>query len=204
MAERRRENLPPARGRKIPAVAQFLAVLGAFWLGTQTASAGSTEAKLQFCASCRGRDGLPSDQSVPIIRGQQGAYLRKQLNDYRNGDRDNQIMSSIAESLSDNEISQIADHFGGVAWPARSKASLPAVPDAIAACRACHGAGLAGGPSAAGVAPRLAGQFSPYLVDTMTAYANGDRANSAPMSALMRSLSTADRKTIAGYLAAIR
>jgi cytochrome c553 len=161
-------------------------------------------AKVQLCASCHGRSGLPSDHAVPIIWGQQAAYLAKQLNDYRNGDRESQIMSSIAESLRDGEVAQIAAYFGNAKWPAQSAASPPPAPDAIAACRACHNGNLQGGVTAAGTAPRLAGQFSSYLKETMTAYADGERANSATMAALMQSLSPADRKIIADYLAALR
>jgi cytochrome c553 len=204
---KRRRHPAPAHAWKVAkglAVAPLLAGFGAFLFGAQTATASSIAAKVPFCASCHGRDGLPSDHTVPIIWGQQAAYLQKQLIDYRNGDRDSQIMSSIAESLSDDDVSQIAAHFGGLAWPVQSRRSPLAVPNMVAACRACHGANLAGGPSAAGVAPRLAGQFSPYLIDAMTAYANGERANSAPMSALMQSLSTAARKAIADYLGAMR
>jgi cytochrome c553 len=167
------------------------------------APASAVAAKEQLCASCHGRNGLPSDRTVAIIWGQQSAYIRKQLSDYRNGDRDSQIMSSIAESLSDREIAQIADHFGGADWPVRATGSPPAAPGAILACKACHSATLTGGTSTAGIAPRLAGQFSPYLFDTMTAFADGERQNSAQMSALMQSLSPTERKAIAAYLAAM-
>ncbi len=184
--------------------AQFFAAVVAISFSTEAVSADSTEAKVQLCASCHGRIGLPSDHTVPIIWGQQAGYIAKELNDYRNGDSESQIMSSIAESLSESDMSQIAARFGSAKWPEQSTTSLPASPDAIAACQACHNANLAGGTSPAGVAPRLKGQFSPYLVDTMTAYANGERANSPAMSALMQSLSPADRKTIADYLAATR
>jgi cytochrome c553 len=142
---------------------------------------------------------------VPIIWGQQAAYIQKELNDYRNGDRESQIMSSIAESLSDAEVSEIAAYFGHAKWPARSGVSPAATaPGAIATCKTCHNGSLTGGMSPAGVAPRLAGQASPYLLDTMNAYANGERANSAQMSALMQGLSAAERKAIADYLAAMR
>jgi cytochrome c553 len=142
---------------------------------------------------------------VPIIWGQQVAYLQKELNDYRNGDRESQIMSSISESLSATEVSQISAHFGHAKWPIRSGASPAATaPDAIATCKTCHNGSLIGGVSPVGVAPRLAGQSSPYLLDVMNAYANGQRANSAQMSALMQSLSAADRKAVADYLANMR
>ncbi len=141
---------------------------------------------------------------MPIIWGQQAGYLQKQLNDYRDGDRDSEIMSSIAESLSKDQVAQLSAYFGNAKWPVRSTAAPPAAPGAIATCRACHNPNLTGGVSASGVAPRLAGQFSSYLIDTMTAYADGERANSALMSALMQSLSPADQKIVADYLAAIR
>jgi cytochrome c553 len=154
-------------------------------------------ATVQLCASCHGREGRPADPSVPIISGQQPGYIRKQLMDYRSGDRDSEIMSSIAQSLSERQIAQIADYFGAAAWP-RDPAAAPAVtPAAVLACQACHNRDLKG---AAG-APRLAGQSAPYIVETMTAFASGERANNPQMSALMRSLSPADRNVIADYLA---
>ncbi len=170
--------------------------------GAATADVGPS--KTQLCASCHGRDGVPSDHTVPIIWGQQAGYLRKQLSDYKNGDRDSQIMSSVAESLSATDVAMIVAQFGSAKWPAPSQAKLPAAPAAIATCQACHHADFTGGVSPSGVAPRLAGQFAAYLIDTMNAYADGERANSTAMSALMQSLSPADRTKIAGYLADLR
>lgn len=172
--------------------------------GSSAAAADAPATKTQLCASCHGRDGVPSDHTVPIIWGQQAGYLRKQLDDYKNGDRESQIMSSIAESLSAAELAQIAAQFGGAKWPAPSKTKPPAPPSAVATCQACHHADLTGGLSPSGVAPRLAGQFSAYLIATMNAYADGERANSAAMSGLMQSLSPADRTKIADYLADLR
>ncbi|HEY3908789.1 MAG TPA: c-type cytochrome [Stellaceae bacterium] len=187
-----------------PLIALTLAAAAMCVPSAGAAAAGSVAPKTRLCASCHGGAGVPSDHTVPIIWGQQPAYLQKQLNDYRNGDRDSQIMSSIAESLSDRDLSQITAQFGSAKWPAPSEAKLPAAPVAIATCQACHSANLAGGVSPSGVAPRLAGQFSAYLVDTMNAYADGERANSTAMTALMQSLSPPDRTKIADYLAVLR
>jgi cytochrome c553 len=185
-------------------VARILAALAAVLLSAEAALADSIETKARLCASCHGAHGLPSDPSVPIIGGQQSAYILKQLNDYRNGDRSSQIMSSIAESLSEGDVAQMAAYFSNARWPARAESPLPTAPQVIATCQACHHPNLAGGVSPSGVAPRLAGQFSPYLIDTMTAYTDGERANSTVMPALMQSLKPADRKAIADYLAAMR
>ena len=183
--------------------AQVIAALAAVLLGVRAALADSIETKERLCTSCHGVHGLPSDPSVPIIWGQQSAYILKQLNDYRNGDRSNQIMSSIAESLSEGDLAQMAAYFSNAKWPSRAESPLPTAPEAIATCQACHHPNLAGRLSPSGVAPRLAGQFSPYLIDTMTAYADGERPNSTLMPALMQSLTAADRKALAVYLAAM-
>jgi cytochrome c553 len=185
-------------------IARCVAAAAAVLLGAGPARAQSIETTEQLCASCHGAHGSPSDETVPIIWGQQAAYLRKQLDDYRSGDRDSEIMSSIAESLSDAQIERLAEHFANDAWPARGKLALPVAPAAIGACKACHGADLTGGTNASGGAPRLADQFSPYLLDTMNAYADGERANSPLMSGLMQSLSPPQRKMIGDYLAALR
>jgi len=184
-------------------VARVLAALAAVLLSADAALADSIETKERLCTSCHGAHGLPSDPTVPIIWGQQSAYILKQLNDYRNGHRNSQIMSSIAESLSEGDLKQMAAYFSSAKWPTRATSPLPAAPSAIATCQACHHPNLAGGASPSGVAPRLAGQFSPYLIDTMTAYADGERANSTVMPALTQSLTPADRKAIAEYLAAM-
>ena len=186
-------------------IGQLFAPFVATLLSAEPMSAASIETKAQLCASCHGEHGLPSDPTVPIIWGQQAAYIQKELNGYRNGDRESQIMSSIAESLSDAEMPEIAAYFGHAKWPVQLGAppSAPA-PDAIATCQACHNANLGGGTGPAGVAPRLAGQFSPYLLDAMNAYANGERADSDAMSTLMQSLSPEDRKAVADYLASLR
>jgi cytochrome c553 len=182
----------------------LLAAVALVLFAAEAAWADTLATKEQLCASCHGKDGLPSDQTVPIVRGQQAAYLKKQLDDYRNGERDSQIMSSIAESLSEGEIAQIAADLGSAKWPEQAKTRLPGAPAAIAACKACHSAGFTGVATPSAVAPRLAGQNAAYLIDTMTAYADGERANSPMMGPLMQSLSPTDRKTIAEYLAALR
>ena len=185
-------------------LAHMFPMLAAVPFAAGAVPAASAGTNVALCASCHGANGLPSDPSVPIIWGQLSGYLRRQLSDYKNGDRDSQIMSSIAESLNDAGVSRIADYFANSVWPTEPEVPLPAAPASIAACKVCHGANLTGAVGSAGAAPRLAGQGAPYLIDTMSAYANGERANSPLMAALMQDLSTADREAIAEYLAAMR
>jgi len=68
------------------------------------------------------------------------------------------------------------------------------------ACASCHGAdGL--GNAAAGF-PRLAGMNAQYLVRQLDDYENGTRNNSV-MSAIVKSLTTAERAQVASYYATL-
>jgi cytochrome c553 len=167
------------------------------------AQAADITARLTFCASCHGAQGVPPDNDVPVIWGQQADYLAKQLRDYRSGDRDNQIMSSVAESLSDDEITALTEWFSRQNWPATASGGQhPALPaETMTVCQTCHQPSYLGGAVAnIGTAPRLAGQRAAYLAATMAAYANDERTNSTVMPPMMAPLSSANRAAIAAAL----
>jgi len=170
-----------------------------------TNAADGIEAKLQICGSCHGNEGEPSDPTVPIIWGQQQAYLEKQLRDYKSGDRDSQIMSSLAESLKKEEVPDVASFFASKKWPQHpaDRAAAGSLPDAISACQTCHQVNFLGGPAVGETVPRLAGQTREYLVDAMRSFTNGERDNNAAMAASMKALSTVEREAIARYLSTL-
>src|SRR5262245_29012123 len=56
--------------------------------------------RVTVCAGCHGQDGKPATPATPIIWGQQGNYLYKDLHDYHSGARTNATMASIAQSFS--------------------------------------------------------------------------------------------------------
>ena len=90
-----------------------------------TAPAGATdslEPALVTCWSCHGPEGLPHDPTVPIIWGQQARYIEKQLRDFRAGDRDDQIMSSMAEAVPFKDLARAAEFIAAKPWPARTAA----------------------------------------------------------------------------------
>ena len=180
-----------------------IAALALAWPGAQRATAQSIPAKVQLCASCHGQAGVPSDPTVPVLFGQQADYIAKQLHDYVNGDRDSQIMASVAESLSEDDIRQIAAYYARQRWPASAATAMPP-PEAIGTCGACHLDNFSGGASPAGVAPRLAAQSAAYLLGAIDAFGRGDRRNNAPMMDIAKALSADDRKRVADYLAAFR
>ena len=169
-----------------------LALLGAPRL------AGAADAGL--CASCHGAAGVPADNTVPVIWGQRADYLARQLHDYRDGTRDNQIMSSVAESLSDSDIDALSSYFAAKSWTGAALSGTP-MPAEAGVCAGCHQPGFAGGEVAGvGAVPRLAGQQLGYLVQTMQDYADGTRDDGSVMPPIMRALPEQMRAALAAWL----
>lgn len=72
-------------------------------------AAGQAKAK-QVCHFCHGNDGLSTQPEAPNLAGQPAQYLEAQLKAYRSGARQHEVMSIIAQNLSDEDIDNL------VAW----------------------------------------------------------------------------------------
>jgi cytochrome c553 len=157
-------------------------------------------AKLLVCNTCHGADGEPRSAGTPIIWGLQENYLLKQLHDFRSGDRNNEVMSWMSTALTQAEVASAAASFSKKNWPARTVAAASASPPGAAAvCQICHQQNFVGGPAA----PRLAGQRYEYLVEAMRRFAEGERANSADMTNIMKAMSPSEREAIARYISGL-
>ncbi|MGD9584550.1 MAG: cytochrome c [Lysobacterales bacterium] len=69
------------------------------------------------CTGCHGVAGYKNaypNYSVPKIGGQSETYLVNALSAYKNGDRRHQTMSAQAESLSEQDIADIAAYLSSV------------------------------------------------------------------------------------------
>lgn len=67
----------------------------------------------QACVDCHGAAGnAPIDPSYPKLGGQYHDYIAHALQTYRDGDRDNALMSAQAKPLSDQQIADLAAYFG--------------------------------------------------------------------------------------------
>jgi cytochrome c553 len=83
----------------------------------QTAAAADAAAgkeKASKCMTCHGVNGISTTPLVPNLAGQKEAYIVKALKDYRDGKRDNSIMRSMASSLSDADIADLAAFFSSL------------------------------------------------------------------------------------------
>ncbi len=166
-------------------------------------AADAVDGAVASCWGCHGAGGPPKDPTIPIIQGQQAGYLEKQLHDFRSGERDDQIMSSMAESIRPQDVARASAMIAAMPWPLRGGDAAASMPDSLGACQSCHGVDLTGGPGPEGVAPRLAGQFAQYLEAQMGVFARGERPKAKTMTLMMKSLDAAERGKIAKYLAGL-
>jgi len=134
--------------------------------------------KVQMCIGCHGIVGYQADfpqvYKVPKIAGQDARYLAAALTAYRSGDRKFPTMRSIAASLSDQDIADIAAYYAQLGKPAVPVPAAPATPApdklraTLATCTACHGVNFS--TPIDGTIPRLAGQYADYLQLALRSY----------------------------------
>ena len=78
-------------------------------------NAEAAKAKVSMCIGCHGipgyRASYPEVYSVPMIAGQNGAYLQAALRAYASGERTHPTMDAIAKSLSDQDIADLSAYY---------------------------------------------------------------------------------------------
>jgi cytochrome c553 len=82
------------------------------------AAAGAEKAK-SVCAACHGADGggVPSLPDYPKLAGQKADYLVQALRQYKSGARKNPIMGGMAQTLSAQDMENIAAYFAAQPGP---------------------------------------------------------------------------------------
>jgi cytochrome c553 len=161
------------------------------------------EKKFYTCYGCHGianyKNAYP-DYSVPKLRHQNASYLVAALQEYRSGQRPHMTMHAQAESLSDQDMEDIAAYLQGAEPVKPSTAVKGAMPKQVAACVACHGENGLGVESPLTPKPAvLAGQHVDYLEQALTAYRNGRRKNVVMDSMAQLLISDEDVQIAAAY-----
>jgi cytochrome c553 len=93
-----------------------IAACGMF-VAANSQAAGDAEAgkkKSEACVGCHGLSGKSNNPLYPHLKGQQKMYLIKALKAYRDGKRNDPMMSSFAKSLSDDDIADLAAYYSGL------------------------------------------------------------------------------------------
>ncbi len=189
--------------RRALAVLSMVALLGSALLGSGGAAWAAGDADrgkiLSYtCLGCHGIDTYKNvypTYSVPALAGQHPEYLLAALKEYRSGERSHATMHVQAQSLSDQDMEDIALYFAGqVLKPGATPVGT--APDKVAQlCVSCHGKE---GVGITGDYPTLAGQHADYLARALEEYKKGDRKN-AIMASFAGGISDAEIGQIAQY-----
>jgi cytochrome c553 len=148
------------------------------------------------CRTCHGSDGYAKIPIAPHIGGEPAGYIAAQLAAFRDGAREHEMMSIVAQSLSDQQIADLA------AWYAGHEISVTLAADPAEApqtCTACHG------PDGVGLTedvPNLAGEANIYIDTQLKAFRSGKRTHEI-MSAIAADMSDADIRAAADWYAAV-
>lgn len=71
-------------------------------------------AKAGQCRTCHGIDGIATIPIAPHIAGENFVYLQTQLRAFRSGKREHEIMSVVAQTLSDQDIDDLSAWYSAI------------------------------------------------------------------------------------------
>jgi cytochrome c553 len=72
------------------------------------------KARSMSCAGCHGANGISNSPMWPNLAGQKEAYLASQLQMFKDGRRNNLMMSPQARDLSDADIANLAAYYASL------------------------------------------------------------------------------------------
>ena len=167
--------------------------------------AANGEKLSQTCLGCHGAPGLRNPGPVyliPMLGGQNEAYIVSALKAYKEKTRTHATMQAQAASLSDQDMVDIAAFFSSSDGKSRKnnvdKSLANEGKKLAASCAACHGAD--GATTVDNNTPILAGQYESYLLHALKEYRSGDRQNPI-MSGMVQSLGIDQLKALAAWFA---
>ncbi|MEL7536356.1 MAG: c-type cytochrome [Pseudomonadota bacterium] len=165
------------------------------------------------CAACHGAAGNSINPEWPSLAGQNAKYIVAQLYAFREGHRNNVLMTSQAMILDEDGINDLAVYYEGLA-PEQLSVADPALVERgrklyiagdgeqqVSACIACHGPGGKGNPASA--YPKIGGQHATYTAKSLRDYASGERRSADGnqiMNNIASGLSEDDIVALASYI----
>lgn len=192
-------------GRTPHAVLAAALCLAGLPAGAQDIEAG--RAKAQVCAACHGADGNSVAPNFPSLAGQTWRYLYIQLKDFKEGRRNNPVMSPMAMPLSRDDMINVANYFAAQplkpsafkADEAKMKLGKAKADETL--CTMCHLGGFAGQNEI----PRVGGQQYDYIVQQLRDFKARTRTNDAGnMTSVAQTLSDTDIENLGHYLTSLR
>jgi cytochrome c553 len=179
--------------------------------------AAAGEKKIAMCIGCHGIKGyqasFPEIHKVPMISGQGAAYIASSLNAYKKGERRHPTMRGIADSLTEQDIADVAAYYSasgvveGAAPLAKAADGSARVAALVTkgACASCHGESFSKpiDPSY----PKISGQHKDYLFVALKSYKAEPNAlvgrGNAIMGGIAKQFSNAELKELANYIGSL-
>jgi len=180
---------------------------------TGNAQSGATKAVV--CQACHGANGNSVNGQWPSLAGLGAPYIVEQLQNFKEGKRNNPVMMPLAMALSPQDMADVAAYFtsqvntGLEADPSNWKAGEKLYRGGdrergIPACSACHGpTGYGNEPAKF---PALRGQHAEYVVKQLNDWVAGARPPGAGgiMPTIAKRLSAEDMRALASYVQGLR
>ena len=180
--------------------------------GDANAGAG----KIAMCIGCHGIPGyqssFPQVHKVPKIGGQGAKYIESALNAYKKGERKFPSMRAIADTLSEQDIADVAAYYAEQGTQAEPPGKPTVEPDAQVAqllqkgaCVSCHGENFSKpiDPSY----PKIAGQYADYLFVALKSYKDDQGAyvgrSNGVMAGIAKQFTNAELKALAAYVGSL-
>jgi len=165
------------------------------------------------CSGCHGMDGNSATAEFPNLAGQQASYLLREMQDYKEGRRQNEAMAPIMSALSTQDMQQLAAYFARQT-PVPGTVNKPGLlalgqriylegndRSGVPSCEGCHEENGEGSKKF----PRLAGQHVPYTLDQIAQYASGQRNNGIRvMRTIAQRLTPEEAEAVAEYMASLK
>ncbi len=212
---------------------QFCKLLMALGLSMATSwafagDAAKGEALVGVCAACHGADGNSAAPNFPSLAGLGEKYLLKQLNDIQSGKRKVVEMTGLLNSLSADDLANIAAFFDSKPLQLTGAKPLTVqlnsseqvdglvlgeklyrggnLETGVPACSGCHSPrGLGNEPAGY---PRLSGQRAQYIEKQLRDFRAGNRANDGDEAKTMRKvaehMSDAEILSVSNYIAGLK
>ncbi len=161
--------------------------------------------KAQACFACHGENGIGISPEIPNLAAQPPLSLTYQLIQFRGQQRKGGAMETLAMTLSDQDMRDIAAYYSSLPPPPAKSGNADKIAKGgqIASaqyCNSCHGPQLQGQKHIA----RLAGQSQDYLVTQLKNIRSGARIDmDGTMGSAARGLSDEDIDVLAVYAASL-
>jgi sulfide dehydrogenase cytochrome subunit len=202
----------------IPAMALIMAVPVAVPMFVTGATAQEPTIAATVCGSCHGAGGVSQNPIVPTLAGQPYTFIEDNLLAFRAGKRScaperadgsptatlASTMCGFVRELQDQDIAALAAWYEGLTFVAAAQPYDPAPASRGAAlhqqggCDRCH---ANGGRDTLGIAPVLAGQWTPFLRRALQELRAGQRQGPKEMNGPIRSLDDGGLEAMLSYYA---